>query len=168
MNEHKVQYVYCKLLLPRILQQIQMQFVDLGQWVGTVGYKPLFRVVLIITMDAGYRIWRLEDVFYMSKYATRSLSFCSFFSCGNPRFGKRAYCLVSVVVLTLHGVCVTWSSESLDSCRQVCVYLDFFSQIQTFFTMNLSFHFFNNGSNDFRPSWVIFLRSIFHFLLIIM
>lgn len=56
MNEHKVQYFYCKLLLPRILQQIQMQFVNLGQWVGTVGYKALFRVVLIITMDAGYRI----------------------------------------------------------------------------------------------------------------
>lgn len=56
MNEHKVQYFYSKLLLLRILQQIQMQFVDLGEWVGTVGYKALFRVVLIITMDAGYRI----------------------------------------------------------------------------------------------------------------
>jgi hypothetical protein len=62
MNEHKVQYFYSKLLLPRILQQIQMQFFDLGEWVGTVGYKTLFRVVLIITMDAGYRIWKLEDV----------------------------------------------------------------------------------------------------------
>jgi hypothetical protein len=56
MNEHKVQYFYSKLLLPRILQQLQMHFVDLGEWMGTVGCKALFRVVLIITMDAGYRI----------------------------------------------------------------------------------------------------------------
>jgi hypothetical protein len=59
------------------------------------------------------------------------------------------------------SVCVTWSSASSDSCRQMCAHLDFFSQIQTFFTMTLSFHFFNNGSNAFRacPSWVIFSEA---------
>jgi hypothetical protein len=58
----------------------------------------------------------------MSKYATRSLSFCSFFSCGNPRFGKRAYCLVSVVVWTLHGVCVSHGAVKVQIHADKCVH----------------------------------------------